>query len=164
MKKQVHYILLSVAASGCSTMHDRLKTTEADHKMLNSSNEQKLAADSEYYSKSASLLLFNDSSDQDYTLQIWPKGKFTYSAANGFQGEAEKMLVSGKMKHASSGSKLSGADQHGKSSIQLLTKQKQKMASGHESTVKKKTISLKWMIAGVVSLVIIGFVLYQLKF
>jgi hypothetical protein len=163
MKKR-YYLLVSVAVTSCGMLHDTVKITDAYHEMRSSNTLLKLAADSEYSSKSASLLLFKDSSDQNYTLQIWPKGKFTYSPVSGFEGEAEKMLVSGKLKLASSGSELSGADQQGKSSIQLTTKQKQKMASGHESTVKKKTLSLKWMIAGVVSLLIIGFLSYQLKF
>ena len=27
---------------------------------------------------------------------LWPKGKFTFSLSNGFEGEAEKILIKGK--------------------------------------------------------------------
>ena len=29
-------------------------------------------------------------------MMLWPKGKFTFSIANGFEGEAEKILIKGK--------------------------------------------------------------------
>ncbi|MES2418278.1 MAG: hypothetical protein V4541_08820 [Bacteroidota bacterium] len=46
-----------------------------------------------------SRLLLVDTSHNDFTLMLWPKGNFTFSMANGFTGEAEKMLLTGKNTH-----------------------------------------------------------------
>jgi hypothetical protein len=43
-----------------------------------------------------SQLILIDSSQNDYTLMLWPKGKFTFSPINGFEGEAEKVIIKGK--------------------------------------------------------------------
>ena len=37
-----------------------------------------------------------DSSYADFTLMLWPKGKFKFTLANGFEGEAERIIVRGK--------------------------------------------------------------------
>ena len=43
-----------------------------------------------------SQLVLIDSSHNDFTMMLWPKGKFTFSVANGFEGEAERILIKGK--------------------------------------------------------------------
>lgn len=43
-----------------------------------------------------SQLSVTDSNDTDFELVLWPKGKFSYSLAKGFEGEAEKIRVKGK--------------------------------------------------------------------
>ncbi len=40
-------------------------------------------------------LVMTDSSHNDFTMLLWPKGKFTFSAAKGFEGEAEKIIIKG---------------------------------------------------------------------
>ncbi len=42
-------------------------------------------------------LLITDSSHNDYTMVLWPKGNFKLSIANGFEGEAEKILLKGNV-------------------------------------------------------------------
>ncbi len=39
-----------------------------------------------------------DSSQNDFTMLLWPKGKFTYSLAKGFAGEADKILIKDRQK------------------------------------------------------------------
>jgi hypothetical protein len=29
-------------------------------------------------------------------MMLWPKGKFTFSLANGFEGEADRVMIKGK--------------------------------------------------------------------
>jgi len=43
---------------------------------------------------SESLYVASDSSAYDYNLEIWPKGRFSYSPEKGFEGEAEKVKIS----------------------------------------------------------------------
>ncbi|RZK39842.1 MAG: hypothetical protein EOO90_17310 [Pedobacter sp.] len=41
-------------------------------------------------------LVLSDSSNSDYTILLWPKGNFRLSPRNGFEGEAEHILVKAK--------------------------------------------------------------------
>ena len=43
-----------------------------------------------------SQLVLVDSNHSDFTLMLWPKGKFTFSVSNGFEGEAERVMIKGK--------------------------------------------------------------------
>ena len=59
---------------------------------------------------SESLLLYKDSSQQNYAVQLWPKGVFTYSDAYGFTGEADSVKILRSTRNGISGS--SAATQH----------------------------------------------------
>jgi hypothetical protein len=41
-------------------------------------------------------LVLIDSSHNDFELILLPKGKFTFSMANGFEGEAQQLMIKGK--------------------------------------------------------------------
>jgi hypothetical protein len=47
------------------------------------------------------VVLRRDSSEADYTLEVWPRGKFSYSPEMGFEGEALKVIISGSQKKTS---------------------------------------------------------------
>ncbi len=54
----------------------------------------------QHYGKNHSLsehsqLKLSDSNHNDFTMMLWPKGKFVFSVANGFEGEAEKIVLLG---------------------------------------------------------------------
>lgn len=53
---------------------------------------------------SESLLLYRDSSQQNYAVQLWPKGVFTYSDAYGFTGEADSVKILRSTRNGISGS------------------------------------------------------------
>lgn len=48
------------------------------------------------YSDSTVFRFYTDSSSYEEEVLIWPKGKFSYSPATGFFGEAEKLLLKEK--------------------------------------------------------------------
>ena len=164
MKYNFHYLILLVTVTGCGMLRDTSKTAEADHQLLQRSSDLKVESAHEQIKKGSSVLLFSDSSNQDYTLQVWPKGRFSYSASSGFEGEAEKVLVSGKLKQSGYGSVMSGLEETSKSQTKFSREKQSKMASGRKLTVSKKTVSLKWVIVGVVALLFAVFLFYKLKF
>ncbi|RYF26686.1 MAG: hypothetical protein EOO42_00945 [Flavobacteriales bacterium] len=75
-----------------------------------------------------------DSSDATMKLTIWPKGPFTFSAANGFAGEAFKMEVKGKHVQLIQKRELTSV-KRGSTSKQKLQK---------ESVIKLKEKQVKW--------------------
>ena len=61
------------------------------------SEKEELQINSQHHTlNQKSQLVLIDSSQNDFTMMLWPKGRFTFSLTNGFEGEAEKILLNGK--------------------------------------------------------------------
>jgi len=72
-----------------------LKTTKTlQTQNLQSNNHYQEHSNKQSWAKGNTLML--DTSNSEYVVQITPLGKFRYSAENGFEGMAEKVLISGK--------------------------------------------------------------------
>jgi hypothetical protein len=115
----------------------------------------------------AACSLFKNSSRQveldmaSFSMQLWPKGVFTYSAAQGFKGEAEKILISGKTKRGTATSR--------QENYSAGTKSDQKLTAS-ESTVDKtesskkethRTVSWKIIVAAVLMLALVGWLVIR---
>ncbi|NMN37570.1 hypothetical protein [Pedobacter sp. SG918] len=84
-------IAFSVLLSACGSLKSK-KTLHMEN--LQSNSHYQVHTDLQSWAKENTLLL--DTSNSEYVVQITPVGKFFYSAENGFEGMAEKVLVSGK--------------------------------------------------------------------
>ena len=93
MKLKIHLItaLAVVTLTSCKL----LKKDKLTLKKLSQTEELRVVAQKTTLSQQNQLIII-DSSHNDYTMMLWPKGKFTFSLANGFEGEAEKILIRGK--------------------------------------------------------------------
>ena len=84
---------------GCSL----LKTTETSvNKASASASDQKnVKLNEEQIAQESfnSVKFTADSSEDFYRIFVWPKGKFSYSAEHGFEGEAEHLLITGRSKN-----------------------------------------------------------------
>lgn len=87
-------ILLLIGGVSLSSCHilrkDKLILKKLDQKL-----EVEHSVRQNRLSQQRELMLI-DSSHNDYTMLFWPKGRFTFSAANGFEGEAEKVMIRGR--------------------------------------------------------------------
>jgi hypothetical protein len=89
------------------------------------------------------LTLERDSLNSHYSVQIWPKGKFSYSAAHGFEGSAEKIMISGAVKQGKQ-SLSSALRKETKTQWQKTSSDLQKRSSSvTQRLVKKKSVSWK---------------------
>jgi hypothetical protein len=87
--------------SGCS-----LFTSTQKSNLLNQTNMENTSALQHLdlaQSETAlhSLLLQSDTSHQDFNVEIWPRGRFSFSPGNGFEGEAEKIRYHGTARQSS---------------------------------------------------------------
>lgn len=64
-------------------------------KRLAKKEEHQIEAKHASFSEQNQLLVI-DSSNNDFTVLLWPKGNFKFSLTNGFEGEAEKVVIKGK--------------------------------------------------------------------
>ena len=93
MKLKIYLIItLAVVTLGACKL---LKKDRLSLKKLSQAEELKFVAQKTTLSQQNQLVLI-DSSHHDFTMMLWPKGKFTFSLTNGFEGEAEKILIKGK--------------------------------------------------------------------
>ena len=93
MKLKIHLIIALAAATptACKVLQkDRLSV-----KKLSQTEELQFVAQKNTLSQQNQLILI-DSNHNDFTIILWPKGKFKFSLPNGFEGEAEKILIKGK--------------------------------------------------------------------
>ena len=72
-----------------------LRKDKLSVKKLSEKQELQGVAQKTTHSEQNQLVLI-DSSHHDFTMVLWPKGKFTFSLINGFEGEAEKIFIRGK--------------------------------------------------------------------
>jgi len=84
-------IAFSVLLSACGSLKSK-KTLHTENLQSNSHYQEH--TDLQSWAKENTLLL--DTSNSEYVVQITPVGKFFYSAENGFEGMAEKVVVHGK--------------------------------------------------------------------
>ncbi|MDQ0968959.1 uncharacterized protein YceK [Flavobacterium sp. W4I14] len=82
----------STLLSACGSLKSK-KTLHTEN--LQSNSQYQEDSNLQSWAKANTLLL--DTSNSEYVVQITPVGKFRYSAENGFEGVAEKVLVSGKV-------------------------------------------------------------------
>lgn len=88
--KTIYILLLIFVLFGCSASQ-KLKQQQ---KLLQEQKEVKsLAALQQLYL--TNRLLLQDSTQSAYRVEIWPIGKFSYSADSGFVGQAQQVLING---------------------------------------------------------------------
>lgn len=93
MKTELKLLMAcSMLLSACGSLKSK-KTLQTENLQSNSQYQEDTNLQS--WAKENTLLL--DTSNSEYVVQITPVGKFRYSAENGFEGVAEKVVVSGKV-------------------------------------------------------------------
>ncbi|MES2653375.1 MAG: hypothetical protein V4663_16665 [Bacteroidota bacterium] len=83
--------LVALSLLGCHILQKDKLTL----KKLSQKEELQFAVQRNTLSLQSQLVLI-DSSYNDFTVLLYPKGKFAFSIANGFEGEADKILIKGK--------------------------------------------------------------------
>jgi hypothetical protein len=93
MKIEVNLLMAGgMMLSACGVLQSK-KSLHTQELRSTSHNDENTNQQS--WAKSNTLLL--DTSNSEYVVQITPLGKFFYSAEKGFEGMAEKIVLSGKV-------------------------------------------------------------------
>jgi len=163
MRVNLGYLTLLVGCAGCGMLKDTSKSVNATHDQLDEQQATKLLVDANKTITAATLTLYTDSTNQDYSVQVWPKGRFTFSAANGFEGEAEQVLVTGKIRHQGSGSITTASKVADLTRTALQVSHKKKVLLDQKNTNKKSTVSLKGILSATAFLILIVFIFYKIK-
>ena len=105
---------------------------------------------------SESLLFYRDSSQQNYAVQLWPKGVFTYSDAYGFTGEADSVKILRSTRNGISGSAIATHHQEDQFSENQQVNEKQTTKAVIKQQQKEKSPSMKIVLFVVLCLCVIA--------
>lgn len=114
------------------------------------------------------ILTFADSSDHQYTTEIFPLGEFYYSAGEGFSGTASRIIIHGKLKTAGSGKDSTSTNQQTDQHTTILshaeTKNEASAVTRQKQTKHSNNVWLWLILAGVVFCLIVFVFKKEVKF
>jgi hypothetical protein len=90
LKRQIA-LLVCICLASCKLFEKNKLISKAKHQ-----KEQLHILQQRNTLSQQSQLVLIDSSQNDFTMMLWPKGKFTLSLTNGFEGEADSVMIKGK--------------------------------------------------------------------
>lgn len=159
--KVISCLVLINCLMGCG-LQQRTSTTNKEKKEYSKTSDVSLSEMEQVLLEAQSLTLFTDSTHQDYQVQLWPKGPFTYSASTGFEGEAEKVVISGDIKGLKKGTGSSMLKTNASSQAELESKTSAKLNMDKSEVIKKAAPSAWFVFAALLLLAVL--ILYFLRF
>ena len=159
--KNIWFLLLWVILPGCSLFKNTRTETTHSRQQLTTVSSLNLAEEKNWQSKSGTITLKKDSNHLDYAIQLWPKGRFTFSPTDGFSGEAVKILIAANDKKGSQVSTLSNNFELDKGKITASVNQEVKQVADEKVKMKASAASWKWVIGALVSVMVIGWLIRQ---
>jgi hypothetical protein len=143
----------------CGLLQNTTQKTSKDSHEFTSETDLWNAAGQHKNQQSHSLNLYSDSSNHGYQVQLWPKGQFKYSATAGFEGEAEKVLITGNLQGIKKGAKSAGSStqESARSITKVKTKAKGKAV---QTAAEKKSAPSVWWVFGSLALLCIVMIYY----
>jgi hypothetical protein len=154
--KNLYWIVPLAACSACSVLKNTSR--EVEHEMGATERQSHLAAENKTEAQlhAGSVLLINDSADNSFLMQLWPKGVFTYSAAGGFKGEAEKVLFSAKTRRGTATAKQENYSADTKSDQKVTASESAQHKVESNKKEIQQTVSWKMIVAVILILVVAG--------
>ena len=147
-------ILLLCLMQGCKLFKEVKTTAYTDDEQAKVKARSNLSLDHNAQTEQHFLEWKLDSLNSTEVLQIWPRGRFTFSPERGFEGEADRLVLT-------SGSKnVATVLQRKDSLVKVQDKVKaETQLQAAQKAVKKNTVKTEspsfWVIAGMLLLVIV---------
>jgi hypothetical protein len=137
---------LVLVVQACGGMRNVLKDGARSRIVQDSSLSLQRAEKFRWDRTTESLLMRSDSSSGSYQVQIWPKGKFTFSVYKGFEGSAERVLMLATAKQASEMQASTFATDEGDQQIKTALKKEGRLSDLEVSKSVKKVVSWKTLL------------------
>lgn len=143
MKFFICIISFSFCLSACGLLRNSSKyTSETEDKSLDHFDARFLK-EKEIQTELSITSHFKDSTNQDYEIQIWPKGTFSFSKDKGFTGQAEQIWIKGKSGRLMNGGITSRKLEQSKESLLLANQQSKLKVTGKKELSKQTSPSWK---------------------
>lgn len=160
MKRGLFLFVLFLGWCGCSLFKNISTTTDKSHQVYAAGTNVKVTEDKDLKIQSNNLILFKDSGNAHFTIQIWPKGLFTYSAGKGFSGAADRMQIVETISGGSTYAGRSQVQQEDKGKVGTTVATKVRSTKNQQVKVKQSSPSWKWVVGGLGFMMILGLAWY----
>lgn len=160
--KNYRYLLGVLFISGCGLLKNTSTSTQNSQLLLKQKADLRLTAHRDWLKDSASFTFYQDSANQNYSIQLWPKGAFTYSAAAGFSGEADRILITGEGKQWHTDTRLQAIREADKGKLSLKLKQQEKLSIEKNDKVIKSSVSWKWVLMVSILTILLGLLCFKI--
>ena len=155
-------LLLAVFYSSCGLLKNTKSNVERLRQESEYKSETKLVNYKDWSRTTGSLNLYSDSSLQTYAVRLWPKGSFTFSADQGFSGEADSVVILRSLKGGSTAAAVLNIKEQDKGKVEIKAASTGKQSTDQKSKVKQQEASWIWVI-GILTLVYLLFCLLLYK-
>lgn len=159
-----NYMFLVIVFCSCSLFKNTSTEMERTHQLSTNQKDYRLTEQRDWLSKSGSITFYKDTNHVDYSIQIWPKGMFSWSQEKGFTGEADQVMIKGAVSGSSAFSGLHTLEQQDKGKVAVNLSQKNKEVADDKKKVKTSSYSWKLILTGLGVILIVGWVLYRRYF
>lgn len=156
-------ILFTGIISGCGMFRNTVKTTDLSRQEAVAKTKFNIQEEQENLKKTMNVVVDKDSSGLVYQFMVWPKGRFSFTAEKGFEGEADSVKLIGNS--WSLGNHLESVGVEEQQKIELLTTGEQliKNKSIEENKNTKSSPSYTWIIGGLIALCLVLLLIFIKK-
>ena len=162
MRAWLILVLLTVLYSSCGLFKNTKSNVDLVHQEAEYNTESKMLDNKDWMRTTGRLDLYADSSLHQYAVTLWPKGSFAFSADQGFNGEADSIVIMGSLTAGSASAGVLNIQEQDKGKVELGTTVAGRQSIDKKSKVKVQETSWVW-VAGILALVYLLFciVLYK---
>jgi cobalamin biosynthesis Mg chelatase CobN len=159
--KNLYWIILLAVSAACSLLKN--SSREVEHEKAAAERQSTLVAESKTEAQvhAGSVLLIKDSADNSFSIQLWPKGVFTYSAAEGFKGEAEQVLITGKTKRGRVTSKQENYSAGTQSDQKVIASESAQHKTENNKKEIQRSSSWKIIVAAILVVALVGWLMIR---
>jgi hypothetical protein len=155
----LRYLLFAVSIAitmvGCALFKASKKDVALDERSAKWEWSGKEVVNRNTEKNSNSLLLRRDSGTNTFSVRIWPKGAFTFSAEHGFAGTADSLAWYGDSKGINTSSSRQQSLEKNTINAEISAKAKSAQRSDQSKTRTESWLSWKWIAAAALGIIII---------
>lgn len=152
---------LVIGWSGCGMLRQTVKTVDASRQDSTVKTQVKVKDEQETVKQTWSLTTGKDSAGAIYHLSVWPKGRFTFSAEKGFEGEADSVQLSGENWAFENHSEILRTEEQQKTQSAMEGKQELKTKSVQENSIVKNFADYKLIIGAIIFFFLLFFLFFR---
>jgi len=162
MKSLGYAAIVVLSCNSCGLMKHTATTSDSSDQLSTVDTELQMSESRNWSEKSAQLYLKKDTGNLEYTVQIWPRGSFSFSHKDGFTGEAYQVTLKGTDRSSSLSAAENFAQVSDRGRVENSFSTNKKNISKTQVKVEKSALSWKWVLAAIISLAILSWLICRI--